>query len=86
MVGPWGLEPQTWPTRSARSNQLCLDQRLNHFGRLPALDFQFPPASLQESFKLFGVSKSPWPPPTRRGAGPVQMFTLRRSKSSVDPM
>ena len=20
MVGPWGLEPQTWPTRSARPN------------------------------------------------------------------
>jgi len=22
VVQPWGLEPQTWPTRSARSNQL----------------------------------------------------------------
>ena len=28
MVGSWGLEPQTWPTGSARSNQLSF--RLEH--------------------------------------------------------
>jgi hypothetical protein len=31
MVGPCGLEPQTWPTKSARSNSLGLESRQESF-------------------------------------------------------
>ena len=75
MVGPWGLEPQTWPTsRPALTNYSASNHFPNQSRRFPALDFRFSPSGFRQRRVFFAMHEFPWAAIPRRRRVVPSMF------------
>ena len=89
MVGPWGLEPQTFPaSRDALTGLGGADEFLYRSVRLPTLDLQFATTSRPQVSEFFPVNELPGSATSGIGAMVSLMFTKTtgqiRSRSDIE--
>jgi len=81
VVGPCGLEPQTWPRSRPALVTSRHDERPDHPCRFPAFDFQFSSPSFRERNECLAVNE--FPRPTTPSGKRVAAFVFGKAPLQV---